>query len=316
MTGTQPPELQTLQQLCTWNRFRWADAKTVADLTGIRDAASYFAGIAPDEPRETVLQKLIAGLGIHDCKTTRRALTEDIGCIQDARVFAKLGFTTMDSFRRMLEEKKLRCYADMHLEDPALHRFMQDLIARKSEAAALRSVMELQDAATLRDTAAYYVRGLEQLPEADCLRLLHGTISEIHDRLLEHVRISERPNEVIAYTSGQRKYLEHDIGGVSFRLAADTDELYEVGGKMHNCVATYCDAALRGESLIVIGREADGTPVLCIELTSRLNLVQLKGIRNAIPRGRLAAAALEWTDRADIRTGSCEDFAALFRAAE
>ncbi|MBR3629293.1 MAG: PcfJ domain-containing protein [Oscillospiraceae bacterium] len=312
--GCQVPQLRTLQQLCIWNRFRWADAETIDRLKAIPDVASYFTDIAPDETRESVMQKLLAGLGIHDCKTTRRALTQDITCIQDAKVFAALGFTSMDCFRKMLETRQLRCYATLPLNTPAISRFMHDLIARKGEMAALRSVMASQDSYMLRDTANYYASGLEQLPEEDCLHMLHGTIAEIHDRLLEHVRINERPNEAIQYSTGQKKYLQHDINGISFRLAADTDELYEVGGRMYNCVASYCDAALLGQSLIVIGRDKTGAPVLCIELSPYFSLVQLRAIRNTIPQEPLRSAALEWIERSGVHATGCEDYRAMCNA--
>ncbi|MCR4643872.1 MAG: PcfJ domain-containing protein [Oscillospiraceae bacterium] len=306
LTGHQPPELETLQQLCLWNRFRWINAESAEKLLTVKDPASYFTDIAPDEPRNVMLQKLTAGIGIRDCKSIRRALIDDISIIEDARVFAVLGFTSVDVFRYALEERKLRELIRYELPPEQTCRFARALISRKGEKAALRCILSDPDY-VLRDTANYYARALGQIPEEQCLHMLRGSLSEIHDRLIEHVRIEERANETIEYTMYQHERLDHIVNGITYRLAKDTDELYEVGSRMHNCVATYCDDALRGKSLIVVGRDEKHVPVLCIELNG-FSLVQLKADRNAIPAGDLAEAALRWADAAQVYTGACEDY--------
>jgi ribosomal protein S27AE len=104
-----------------------------------------------------------------------------------------------------------------------------------------------------------------------------GNLKDIHDYLMVIDRKWKFGNRPIDYTDAE-KALEIDCGEYSFRLAKDTDALYDIGKKMSICVGSYGRSAV-SKHCTIMTMAKNNEPVACIELRvnkKNINMVQLK----------------------------------------
>ena len=121
------------------------------------------------------------------------------------------------------------------------------------------------------------VRMLKYLPKDYRPERAIGNLREIHDELVVLDRKWRFGNRPIDYTDIERA-LEVDCGEYSFRLAKDTDSLYDIGKKMGICVGSYGREAVAKNCTILTMQKADKY-IACIELRVRKKhaaMVQLK----------------------------------------
>ena len=121
------------------------------------------------------------------------------------------------------------------------------------------------------------VRMLKYLPKAYRPAKASGNLREVHDELVVLDRKWRFGNKPIDYTDVE-KALEIDCGEYSFRLAKDTDSLYDIGKQMGICVGSYGREAVAKNCTILTMQKADQY-VACIELRVRKKhaaMVQLK----------------------------------------
>lgn len=105
-----------------------------------------------------------------------------------------------------------------------------------------------------------------------------GNIKELHDELTVTHNKCKNKNLTIQYTK-EEQCLEMDLDGYSFRLAKDTDSLYDIGKAMSICVGSYGRSAAAKRCTIVT-MSKDDKYVACIELRpyrKKLVMQQLKG---------------------------------------
>ena len=104
-----------------------------------------------------------------------------------------------------------------------------------------------------------------------------GNIKELHGALVVVDRKWRFSNKEIEHTDIE-KALEMDIGEYSFRLAKDTDSLYDIGKALSICVGSYGrDAVAKRCTIMTMSKH--GQYVACIELRVRkkdVQMVQLK----------------------------------------
>jgi hypothetical protein len=104
-----------------------------------------------------------------------------------------------------------------------------------------------------------------------------GNLKDIHDYLTVIDRKWRFGNRTIDYTDVE-KALEIDCGEYSFRLAKDTDALYDIGKKLSICVGSYGRSAV-SKHCTIMTMAKNNEPVACIELRvnkKSVNMVQLK----------------------------------------
>ena len=105
-----------------------------------------------------------------------------------------------------------------------------------------------------------------------------GNIKELHDELTVTHNKCKNKNLTIKYTNEEQK-LEMDLDGYSFRLAKDTDSLYDIGKALSICVGSYGRSAAAKKCTIVT-MSKDDKYVACIELRPKqkeMIMQQLKG---------------------------------------
>ena len=121
------------------------------------------------------------------------------------------------------------------------------------------------------------VRMFRTLPDNLRPKQSHGNLKDIHDALVVIDRKFRFGNREIRY-SDVEKALEMECGEYSFKLAKDTDTLYDIGKAMGICVGSYSNDAVNKHCTIVTMSKNDKY-VACIELRvhkKNAQMVQLK----------------------------------------
>ena len=170
---------------------------------------------------------------------------------------------------------------------------------------------------------AFLVSALEESSHyliIDSSRMLHGlksanmqparavgNLKEVHDALavLDHKR--KYGNKEIEY-SDVEKALEIDLGEYSFRLAKDTDSLYDIGKTMGICVGSYSNRAAAKACTILTMQKAEKY-VACIELRVRnrdVSMAQLKSKYNHTVAE--IEPVVEWVQKTGIKASDCYDY--------
>ena len=130
----------------------------------------------------------------------------------------------------------------------------------------------------------------------------NASIRELHESVLSDYRKMQHENVEIDYSHIKNKALfEYSNNGLTFRLAKDTHELIDVGSKMHICVGSYRHLALNHQCYIVIVRDTDENPVVCIELDDKLTYInQAKLKYNNLPTKEIGLIIEKWAQMNNI----------------
>ena len=150
------------------------------------------------------------------------------------------------------------------------------------------------DIYTARDFLNMAVELKECKPEYEIN--LNASIKELHDLVLSDYEKMQHENIEIDYSHVENKALfEYSDNGLTFRLAKDTHELIDVGAKMHICVGSYRHSALNHHCHIVIVRDTNENPVVCIELDNELTYInQAKLKYNNLPTKEIGLIIEKW----------------------
>ena len=150
------------------------------------------------------------------------------------------------------------------------------------------------DIYTARDFLNMAVELKECKPEYEIN--LNASIKELHDLVLSDYEKMQHENIEIDYSHVENKALfEYSDNGLTFRLAKDTHELIDVGTKMHICVGSYRHSALNHHCHIVIVRDTNENPVVCIELDNELTYInQAKLKYNNLPTKEIGLIIEKW----------------------
>lgn len=123
-------------------------------------------------------------------------------------------------------------------------------------------------------------------------------IDELHDELSSDYNKLRNKNVIIDYSNIKVKDLySYSRNGLQFNLAKDTHELIDTGKYMNICVGSYGDKAINKDCYIVIARNENNDPVICIEIDRELNkLEQVKLKYNNYPTGEIKETVEKWAD--------------------
>ncbi|MFC5849317.1 PcfJ domain-containing protein [Deinococcus petrolearius] len=153
-----------------------------------------------------------------------------------------------------------------------------------------RVIMHLRDTRHLLEEIR--VTQPDFLPPRGSLREIHDTLARIHRRLQQENR------EIPSATDERHAVLDQSLlcptfGLLQFRRVAWTHDLIETSEQLHNCVSSYARAALCGEAILVVARDALNLPRLCVEIRKG-QVVQYKLDHNQSPETAddLSTAAL------------------------
>ncbi len=151
------------------------------------------------------------------------------------------------------------------------------------------------------DTLSQLERYETALPKSVRRMLLRrGLTREVHDLISEAV-LELQPdmhNYILLYKT-EDYALEYQIGDYAFRLARQTHDLTVIGRRMNNCVASYRDKAMTGESIIMTATRA-GNYVICLELDVEHHLHQAYGPYNLRLSGDDLLACSKWINLCQI----------------
>lgn len=136
-------------------------------------------------------------------------------------------------------------------------------------------------------------------------------IKDLHDKVSSDLQLLQNINREIDYShlENKEKQFEGDYGDLHFALAKDTDELIKTGSFMHICVGSYRSYALSHQCYIVIARDDNGEPIICIEInddTKTLRQTKLK--YNELPKyNKIGEALLKWIEANKLDYKNCYD---------
>ncbi|KQR25721.1 PcfJ domain-containing protein [Deinococcus sp. Leaf326] len=115
-----------------------------------------------------------------------------------------------------------------------------------------------------------------------------GTLREVHDTLARiHRRLQQENRQIPSATDESHAVLDQNLlcptfGLLQFRRVAWTHDLIETSERLHNCVSGYARAALCGEVILVVARDALNLPRLCLEIKAG-QIIQYKLDHNRSP---------------------------------
>lgn len=130
---------------------------------------------------------------------------------------------------------------------------------------------------------------------------LKDDIKTLHDKVMSDERKFRTQNRTIVYEEEQLN-INGTFNGLHFALAKDTHELIDVGSIMNICVGGYGDRAIRHTCYIVVARNDNGEPIICIEVKDDfLSLEQTKLKYNNHPKedSEEYKAIIEWCHHAN-----------------
>lgn len=136
------------------------------------------------------------------------------------------------------------------------------------------------DRKIFEDATRMFYQCYDNLPQAVINHAVRECFTEdVHDELANFAPNilrdhTYRKNIEFDYTLDE-KSLEDTVSGFNFVLPKTSNELYNFGYIMHNCVGSYIDNMLRKRCLIVAVVNEKGKGVACLELRHR-NIAQAK----------------------------------------
>lgn len=141
--------------------------------------------------------------------------------------------------------------------------FIMDSIALCGETATVNKIISAPYFSYLVDTINMYHTAKEILGSYN----ITGTIKEIHDNLSRDYEKLKKENLIIRYED-KVKSLEYSDDEYDLVFAKDTHELIDVGSYMRICVGSYGNRAAQKDCNIMILRNKENIPIVCIELSS------------------------------------------------
>lgn len=131
---------------------------------------------------------------------------------------------------------------------------------------------------------------------------LRMDLKTLHDTVVSDQRKIKTKNKVFSYEEKQLE-VNGTFNGLHFALAKDSYELIDVGAIMHICVGGYGQRAYDHSCYIVVARNDDNEPIVCIEVDEhfmKLNQTKLK--YNAHPKedSQEYEAILQWCSHANM----------------
>lgn len=132
-------------------------------------------------------------------------------------------------------------------------------------------------------------------------------LKDIHDTVASEYNHYKHQKININYDDLNKDY-SGVYGDLTFNLAKDTHELIDVGQYMSICVGGYGDRAVEHDCYIVVARDNNNKPVICIEMSNdRKRLIQTKLKYNELPTPEIAELIKQWCADYDLDYTHCYD---------
>lgn len=154
----------------------------------------------------------------------------------------------------------------------------------------------------VEDTFRSFIRIKEHEDGKDYMPDFRLDIKSLHDRVSSDERKFRTRNRTIEYKEEQLN-VNGTFNGLHFALAKDTHELIEVGSTMGICVGGYGNRAIDHSCYIVVAKNNNGEPIICIEIEDNFMLLKqtkLKYNARPIEGSEQYKAILEWCHHANM----------------
>lgn len=296
--------------LCLVNRFNNLPAESISKILYRENFPSYagiFTGVKNTDSVAEIMNKAIKNCKVKNCKTSKKIVARDITNLLYFKLFHKLGFSDINILSDFIFESVFWAvfYNEEHLNNS--QRFLQEIKKYRKTDAEIFKTIKCKRSSYFPDAIRIYNELLEENPESITKEMFKGNIIDIHDRLSNELNKIRNKNVPLRYENKFLKY-NRTYPLVTFSLAKDTYELIEVGEIMHICVGTYRESAKKGNCIIVIGRNPENKPIVCIEISPTEELIQVKGYCNAYLKDEEANAVRQWVQDTGINGNKCFDY--------
>ena len=248
--------------------------------------------LSSEEKKDSNVYNIVCDkLGIKSYRSLRKSFYTNPLCLVLVSKLKDFSFTDTNIINEILADKA----SVQFLELPEMHQrfFTQWLIKERGERPAWNilkkadwKTREYTDALMMFNT--YHAMITPDMKESISKE---GLTPYHHDILSKMATDCKTRNVVFSYSYEQTR-LEDSIDEYDFMLPVDSNELREIGSRLHNCVASYKSRVLRGECIIVFAKK-DEQYKLCIEVRGK-HIWQQRADRNAAPIGEDLTALLKW----------------------
>lgn len=167
------------------------------------------------------------------------------------------------------------------------------------------------------NNAAYHmIKSCKPADIADCRRMYMNLIpatrellwaekpalSRIHDWLVEKYVTQQDADYTLDIPEHVIKRFAMQRDRLKFFLPETSDQLKEIGKKMHNCVGSYAEKVLNGTCAITAMTDDEGKLLVCIEIQDgAIKQAKLNQNQPVCRNEKLNAAVLDWAKAAELK---------------
>ncbi len=215
------------------------------------------------------------------------------------------GFEKPDNIRKLITTVGNESYFPRALTETSF-RFLKALVSNVGETAAANKCT--RTCFTILNDAWKMYRAIKKAGLEEQISF-SGDVDCIHDELVRIFNEVGLDNHEITYTPQEEKRV-YETDRYAIRLAEDTHRLLDIGKKMHICVGSYDQFALKKQCTIYyIAEKQTDRYVGCIEMRDN-RLIQAKGYCNGYLQNE-KNLLVQWTQAKKINTRSCCDYEAI-----
>lgn len=283
--------------------WRYLGSSRTGELDSFRTIIEGFDLNAVRRAKDTVTG-IIAASGLPDTRSVRRALTKDVFCLRRL-VFLHQLFTRSDIAMQALPLFSNHTHGDRTgypLEDKLM--LLKDMYAGVD---ILRFLRHSRDWYLVQDT----VNMLNVLGDAARRELIRRPprIRDLHDTLVQIRRRETHPDYAFDNDIAPiRRRLAMQMVRIRFILPERSQELYDAGDALHNCVGSYADQVRDGKTHIILMADDRGKLTACIEVKDgTIRQAKLDCNRSVAQKTAINNAVVAWAQRVGLRYDTCPD---------
>lgn len=282
--------------------WRYLGSNHARELDGFRAIAEDFDLNVVRRAKGTVAG-VIAASGLPDTRSVRRALTSDIFCLRRL-VFVHRLFTRSD-----IAMQAFPLFRDLQGPYSAypLDNNLMLLKGMYPDLEILRFLQHASDWYTIHDTI-HMLGSLSDTAREDLYRHL-PRLQDLHDTLVRIRRREQNPDYAFDNDIAPiRRRLAMQMDRIRFILPERSQELYDAGDALHNCVGTYADRVRHGRTHIVLMADDRGKLTACIEVTdSTIQQAKLDRNRSVAQEPAINDEIIAWAQKIGLHYSTCPD---------
>lgn len=262
------------------------------------DDSKCFADLATVRNSQDTVSAVVKAFKLPDKPFIRRILTGDIFAASELSAIYKITQDTnrVEAIWQAMHGEVVDRYANKGVFLKITYSLMQELVEHYSETQVLNFVKTRPS--EIVDT--YHM--LQRLVPGRKEALWKLKPKELHNGLVQALKHQREEGFGLAVPEHIRKRLSMQMDQLRFYLPEHSKELMQIGDALHNCVRTYDERMLAGQSYIVPVTDDKGKLVACLEVKkNKLVQAKLKYNRPVRDDAGLNREVLAWAEKAGLK---------------